>query len=264
MGVRTSVDIGFQIGRENSLSRLAFDGSLQQLLDTLAHVEQGTFQLAAGESNYEVPFGDVLQARLVYIEATGSIRVTPGGGRATSAQISAVGASYPTGFTGAGDTLELAIDGADVAVTFQAGDQSITQVINRINAAAMLAGITDGAGDPAPIVRNNGAGQLLFASPTTGDESKVEIKASSSPLTLATLGLTASSARGQSATPGQTPLTLLVPSSQAAGGPGDVRAFMFATLATGALTIDSLDMDNAVDVTIAIVGDLLSTPPTDC
>jgi hypothetical protein len=43
-----------------------------------------------------------------------------------------------------------------------------------------------------------------------------------------------------------------------------VRAFLFATLVTGALTIDNLDPDVAVQVTFAIAGDLLTAPPTSC
>lgn len=264
MGVRTNVDLAFQIGRENSLSKLVFDGAYQEVLDTLERHESGTIELDAGESNYQIPFGDVLQSRVVYIEATGPVRITPGGGLATSAQVDAVGGAYPSGFDGTDDTLELAIDGTDVTVDFLATDQSLTQVINRINAAAMLAGVVDGAGNPAPIVRDNGAGQLRFESPTTGVSSEVQIKATSEVSTLAALGLTADTTNGVNASAGQTPLTLLVPSSGAAGGPSDVRAFILATLVTGALTLDNLDPDNAVTVTFAIAGDLLTEPPTSC
>lgn len=51
-----------------------------------------------------------------------------------------VGASYPTGFTG-GETLTTTIDGTAVLTTFDVADQSLDQVVVRINAAMALNGI---------------------------------------------------------------------------------------------------------------------------
>jgi hypothetical protein len=50
-----------------------------------------------------------------------------------------VGASYPTGFTGS-ETLISTVDGTPVTTTFDVADQTLTQVINRVNAAFALAG----------------------------------------------------------------------------------------------------------------------------
>lgn len=264
MGVRTNVEIAFQIGRENSLTNIVFDSSMQQLLDTLEHTESGTFSLDAGETNYQIPFGDVVQSRLVYIEATGPFRVTPGGGLATSAQRDGAGGSYPTGFAGVGETLDLVVDGTAFTVTFTAADQSLAQVINRINAAAALAGIAGVGGIPTTVARDTGGSELRIISPLTGTSSTVEVAATSAAAVLTALGLVAGTTTGVAASPGQTPLTALVPSSSAAGGPSDVRAFLFASLVTGALTIDNLDSEAAITVTVALAGDLLTSPPTDC
>lgn len=261
MGVRTNVDLAFQIGRDNTLENLAFDGSLQQLLDTLDHAQVGTLTLAAGESNVVLPFGDVANARLVYVEATGPFTLTPGGVLATSAQVDGVGGSYPTGFVG-GETLTLEVDNVAIAVTFDAADQTLDDVINRINAAAALAGLSDGS-NPALPARTNGGSQLRLLSPTTGPTSEVDIQAATASV-LTALGLTVGVTNGAEAVPGQSPLQLLVPSSTAAGGPDDVKAFAFMTLQTSGLTVSNVDTANSISLTYAIAGDLLTSPPTDC
>ena len=264
MGIRSNVDITVQIGRENNLANVAFDGGLQQLLDTLEHVQSGTLDLDASETNVVVPFGDVAQARIVYLEADGPIRVTPGGGIATSAALTGAGGSYPTGFVGA-EHLDLEVDGVSIVATFEAGDQSLSQVINRINAAAALAGLTGPGSVPATCARDNGAGQLRIQSPTTGTSSVVEVLASSSAAALTALGLTATSNTGVNASPGQTPVTLLKPASTAGSDQAEgVKTYLLATLVTTALTLENLDSENAVTVTYMIAGDLVSSPPCDC
>ncbi len=256
MGIRTNIDVSVQFGRDNDLTQVAFDDAMQSLLDTLEREESGTVQLAAGESNFVVPFGDVAQARIVFLRATGPIRVTPGGGTATSAQRDGAGGSYPTGFAG-GEGLDLEIDGTAVSVAFDAADQSVTQVINRINAAAALAGITGPGGIPATIARNTGAGQLRIVSPTTGDTSTVEVLGTSDAAVLTALGHTAGVTTGDNATPGSSPLTLMKPMTTSDADPGEgVPVYLLASLVTTAITIDNLDPDNAVEVTFAIAGDL--------
>lgn len=262
MGRRTNVDITFQIGKDNSLTNLQLEESLQQLLDTLEHATVYDVTLDALETNHQVPFGDVAGCRLLYIEADGAIRVTPGGGTATSASLSGSSGSYPTGFTGVNENLDLEIDGVTLSVAFTSGDQSIGQVINRINAAAALAGITGPGGVPVTIAKNTGTGQLKLFSSTTGTSSTVEVVNTSASSVLTALGLTATSNAGVNASPGQTPITLLKPAdttgSDLAAG---VKTFLFGTIVTSALTIDSLDADNPVKVLVAVVGDLTPLDP---
>lgn len=263
MGIRTSLEIALQLGRDNALTDLLVDESISALLDTLDHatVHEGT--LGAGESNYVVPMGDVAQARLVLIHANGAVRVTPGGGAASSAIVTASGGSYPTGFAG-GETLVIEVDDlGDITVTFDAADQSLAAVVNRINAAAALLPVVDGGGVPVTVARESG-GELQLRSPTTGASSEVEVVSGSAGV-LTALGLTAAVTNGANASPGQTPLTLTKPMLVTASNPGeDVPVFAFMTLQTTALTIDSLDSENEVRVMVAIAGDVLSEPPSSC
>lgn len=60
---------------------------------------------------------------------------------ADEAELLGSGGTFPTLFAG-GETFAFSVDGHAVAVTFQAGDQTAQQCINRINAAAALAGLT--------------------------------------------------------------------------------------------------------------------------
>jgi hypothetical protein len=263
VGIRSNVELTIQLGKDNDLTKLQLDRSWQQLLDTLEHATTYDATLEAGESNHAVPFGDVSQCRLVYIEADGPLRITPGGGTSTSGQLDGVLGSYPTGFDGTADNLDLEIDGAAVSVDFESTDQSLTQVINRVNAAAALAGIVGPGSVPTTIARNNGSAQLRLKSPTTGVTSIVEVLNTSAAGVLAALGLTATSNTGLNASPGQTPLTLLKPadttgSDEALG----VMTYLLATMVTTAFTIDNLDPDNAVNMLVAICGDL--TPADPC
>lgn len=259
MGVRLNVDLAAQIGRDNDLGRPAFEGAYQAVLDTLDHVTSSTVVLDAGESNYAVPFGDVAQARFVWIEADGPIRVTPGGGLATSAQLDGAAGAYPTGFAG-GEGLAVEIDGAPVTVVFEAGDQSLAQVIGRVNAAAALAGVSGPGGVPVTIARDTGGGQLRLVSPKTGTTSTVAVTAID-PAVATALGLAVTSVAGVNASPGQTPVTLMLPqSSGAAAQPGSARSYLVATLVTTGLTVDNLDPDNPTTVALAVAGDLVTAP----
>lgn len=263
MGVRTNLEILFQIGRNNKLTDLMLDETLTSLLDTLDHATVHEATLAAGESNYIVPFGDVAQSQLVYVLANGGVRITPGGGVATSAIVTGVGGTYPTGFVG-GETLVLNIDEiGDFTVTFDAADQSLAQVIARINAAAVVVPIVDGGGDPVTIARDSSSQLQLFSS-TTGISSSVEVVSGSAGV-LSQLGLSAGTTNGVNASAGQTPITLTKPANVTEADPAaDVPVFLFATLQTTALTVDSLESDDEVRLLVAIAGDILTEPPEDC
>ena len=82
---------------------------------------------------------------------------------ATAASLLASGAIYPTGFIG-GETLEVALDGGPtVVVTFQAADQTLAQVIGRIN------------GRLASTVSFDTGGQLELRSNVRGFSGTVEV-----------------------------------------------------------------------------------------
>lgn len=265
MGIRTNIDITIQAGHDNNLAKVAFDGGLQQLLDTLDHSQSGSFTLEGGESNFAIPFGDVAQARLVYIESNGPLRITPGGGTATVAQRDSAGGSYPTGFDGTDDTFDFEVDGTEVNVEFESTDQSVTQVINRINAAIALLGLTGPGGIPITVARNTGMGQLRLTSSTTGTGSSINILSSTPAAVRTALGLSVGETLGANASPGQTPLTLMKPAStDSSDSAEDVLCYFLATLQTTALTIDNLDPDVAAEVKYLLVGDLVTTPACAC
>lgn len=250
MSLRTFVDLEVQFGLENSLDDALFERSCSQLLDTLDHASGGVLTLAALQQNVQLPFGDVAEARILFIEAElGDVRFTLGGGLATAGQIDAAGAVYPTGFVGA-ETLTFEVDGTPVSVTFLLGDQSITQVINRINSACALLGFA------TPIAQDV-AGQLRLKSPTTGTSSVIKITGGTG---RATLGLPApnTTSTGVNATPGTSPIELRRPADPAgASAANGVKGIFYGTVKTTSITMDNLS-DNTTKVRWAIAGDLTS------
>ena len=242
MSLRTSVDLSVQIGADNDLSNLvASRGLPTQLFDSLSNVATSTAKLAAGETNYQVPFGDVSEARLVYIEADGAIDVTLGGGLASSASVTAAAGVY-NAFVG-GETLDLEIDNQPIAVVFDAADTTLAKIVNRINAAAALVGI-------APIAADSG-GELAITSTTTGVSSEVDVSGGTGSVTL---GLTVGVTNGTNATAGTSPVALRKPTS---GDSPSTRAYLLSTASCSSITIDNADALN-VEVLIVLAGDIVS------
>jgi hypothetical protein len=144
--------------------------------------------------------GEVQFTRLAYITGAAAFRynlepaqtlvLTLDGGapgtstfNATAATVTGVGGTFPTLFTG-GQTLTVGYDSEpDFTVTFFAADQSLAQVISRINATAGFA------------FADNNAGQLRFTGRRRGSTGQVRIVSGSSGV-LTTLGLTAANTAG--------------------------------------------------------------------
>jgi hypothetical protein len=250
MGVRSSVELTVQLGQDNQLVDKLFERDLTEVLDSLDHATVVSATLASGETNFVVPFGDVTEARLIYIEADGEFAVTLGGGLATAGSVDASGGTYPTGFVG-GETLVLDIDnGTAVSVTFTASASLLPAVINEINAAAALVGL-------APIASDTGATELRLTSTTTGVTSEVEVVSGTA---LATLGLTAGTSNGVNATAGTSPLVIRRPVDITGADLGaGVAAFFLATVVTTSLTIDNL-LVGTLRLRVAIAGDIVATP----
>lgn len=241
MGIRSNVDITVQIGFDNALTNKAFDASLSQLLDSMERVATKTYELAASETNLAVDFDDIAEGRLLYIEADGDLNFTIGGSAATAAYIDAVGASYPTGFAGA-ETFDVIIDGTTLSPVFLVGDQTLAQVVNRINSYAALAGI-------GPIAFDVG-GQLRLKSTTTGASSEVEVVAGGT--ALATLGLSAAVANGVNSTPGTSPVQLRASALEEAG----VKRYFLGSVKLTSLVLDNPSTSAAVNVKVMLAGDL--------
>lgn len=249
MGVRTLIDLTLQVGFDNSLDDLDFDRSLQETLDTMEDAAGGTGQLPATTYDRELSLGDITQGRLLYIEADGPLEVYINGAAATSAQVDASGGSYPTGFVG-GETLTFDLDGTAIAVAFDAADTSLTNVINRINAAVALAGIA------TPVASNN-AGELRLTSPTTGSASTIENIAGTS---LATLGLAgAADAEGADPVPNTAAWSLRQMADPDGSQIDELKSYMLASVVVTSLYISNAS-DAAVNYRYVVVGDL-SDPP---
>jgi hypothetical protein len=87
----------------------------------------------------DLPGSDsVGQFQLLSLKSNGAMTLRIG---AAEASLIAVGGSYPTGFSG-GQAFGFSIDQVAVTGTFLVGDQSISQVVTRLNQAAISAGLT--------------------------------------------------------------------------------------------------------------------------
>jgi hypothetical protein len=116
---------------------------------------------------------DMEPADTVVLSVDGGAGVT-GTFNAAAGRIDGAGGTYPTLFVG-GETITLGIDDApDLPVTFEAGDQTLNQVIDRINNTA------------AQTVASDNGGELRLESPRRGYGGRIGVVSGTS---LATLGL---------------------------------------------------------------------------
>lgn len=248
MGVRTSTEIQVQVGLDNSLDDCMFERSFTELLDTLDHATSQKLTLAAATTNLSVDFGDVTQARLVYIESDREIEASFGGSAATAASRTGSGGTYPTSFAG-GETLLLEVDGGGlITVTFDAADQSLQQVVNRINAAAALNGQVN-------IAFVSGGSELQLTSPTTGAASEVDVQGGTA---LATLGHSIGVTNGANTNPGTSNVLVQRPADPAGSSSDGVKAFLLATINCSAIYLTNNSGTAAATVRILIAGDLVS------
>lgn len=247
MGLRTSSVIEFCIGHDNSLDEggdKAFEGNVDEMLDTLDHICSGGYDLEASEQNVVVAFGDVTQGRIVYLEGNGDFRVTFGGVAGIAATLLGAGATYP----GSG-TLVFNLDGTAVSVVFQAGDLTVAAYVARINAACALAGLAT----PRAV---NESGQIRLNGIDASANGEIEITTA-----LATAGFpTTTTVNGVNPIPGSSPIEVQRPAdpsgAQAAEG---VTAFLFATLNTSSIVLTNPSTTDAVHIKVAVLGDLTSS-----
>jgi hypothetical protein len=249
MGIRVSTTLDIIAGYENSLDNKLFGGDsvLAELIDTLDHGESGVYALDAGEQNVAIDFGDVTEARLVYLEGDGEFEVVFGGAVATAAQITGSGGTYPTGFTG-GETLNITIDGTPIAVVFDAADQSLVQVLARVNYFAALLSL--------PPVAFDSGGELQLKSPTTGLTSTVAVVSGTA---MATLGLAPAAATGANAAPGTSNLAISRPADPGGASAAEgVKAYLLATIVATSIILTNPSATAGVRIKTLVVGDLLT------
>lgn len=250
-GIRVSTTLDLIAGHDNSLDNKIFGGKsiLSELIDTLAHAEAGTYDLDASETDTPVDFGDVTLAKLVYLEADAEFNVAFSGVAALAAFIDGVAGTYPTTFVGA-ETLTIKIDGVTIAITFLVADQTLIEVVARINFFAALLSLA-----PVAFVQ---AGQLRLLSSSTGLSSTVEVVAGGSALAL--LGLTAAVVTGTASTPNTTDILVRRPADISGSAAAELKAYFLATMETTSVRLTNPSGTQSVRIKTLIVGDLVTSP----
>ena len=250
MGVRTNTVLSLEVGLNNSLDDCLFERSFTELLDTLDHAISQVLTIESGTSNLAIDMGDVTQARLIYVESDLEIEVTFGGALATAAIVDGAAGTYPTGFAG-GETLNLDVDnGGLVSCSFDAADQSLAQVVNRINSCLALNG-------QAPVASDSGS-QLRLASTTTGTGSEIDIQSGTA---LAILGHSIGITNGINSTPGASAMQIQRPADPTGASAADgVVAYLLATVNTSSVSISNTSLTSSARVRVMIAGDLVTTP----
>lgn len=138
---------------------------------------------ALGSAWDELPAVDALdKIELLFVRGASPMRLRVG---ADVAKVLGVAGTFPTGFVGA-ESLVVELDGVPLSVAFTSGAQTAQQVVNQVNAAAMLAGLTY---LPASV----SGGQVLIAGQLTGVQGSVEIVSGTA---LTALGLVAGTTLG--------------------------------------------------------------------
>ena len=227
---------------------------LSQIIDSLEHSVNATYELAAGESDTAVDMGDIAEARFVYIEADAEFEVSFGAGSAVAAAIGGAGGTYPSTFVGA-EALALEVDGVAIAVVFDVADQSLNQIVTRINFAAASA---DAAFVSVPIAFNVDD-QIVLRSPTVGLDSSVEV-VSADALVLTALGVSVSSAQGDNAEPGTSNLAISRPADPTGASAAEgVKAYLLATAVAGNIKLTNPSTSSSVRLTVFVAGDLLTS-----
>lgn len=238
MALRHSVEMALQVGQDQTLDEKIFDGAISLLIDTCEHAEAGVYTLAANELNVAIGFGDVALSRLIWIEADGDIEVSIGGTPGDAATLLGAGGTFPTNFAG-GEAFSFEADGVAITGTFLVGDQSLQACVNRINAAAMLAGL---AYVPMTVV----GGQMRITGALASEAGTVDVLVAN-----ATIGFPAiTSATGTDASGAYAPEILVGAENEDA-----TQTFYCATVRTSSLVISNREAE-VTNVRVCIVGDV--------
>lgn len=247
MSVRTSVELALQIGEDNDLEpgNLVGDAAVSELVDSLDKGGTQVGVLEAGEVDQLVATGDL---RLIYIEAEGDVDFWLSGTPATTAEITGTAGTFPTGFNG-GETLSLNVDGVVFLTTFTVDDQTLAQVMARINAAAALAGLSG-------FVAKAATSQLKIESLTGGSGSVVVVVGGTG---RATLGLPLGTSTGVDPVPNTAPVRLrrlADPSSSQVSG---LRSWALLTAHASALYLSNPSGTDAVRYKVCSAAGLAAT-----
>lgn len=241
MTVRQQIALTFQVGQDASLDEKIFDANIEALLDTCEHAEAGVYTLEENENNVSVDFGDVTEARAIWIESSGDLEVVIGGIPGTVGTLLGSGGTFPTAFAG-GEAFSFRIDGTAVTGTFLDADETLQQVVNRLNSTAMLAGL-----DFVPFKIEGG--QIRVSGKLATSVGEVEVLVAN-----ATIGFPATTSdNGTDASGSAAPQQIRKPIDEDANSDGP--AFYFATVKTTSLILANL-ASSTTTVRVCIVGDI--------
>jgi len=143
-------------------------GTYQTIIETASPIAIQT-PGSAGDAFVDLAIlGDLIGVEFLYVKTSTPMVLCIDAG---SASLTSDPITIPTGFLG-GETLTATLDAlAPVVVTFDVGDQSLAQVVARINAAFALAGL------PTPRCVAVGANKLTISAIECGPDSSVVIGA---------------------------------------------------------------------------------------
>lgn len=246
MSLRLNAELAVLIGFNNQTTTPAFEGDLSEVVDTLENLQSGGGELDAS-GNLALDMGGVTAGRFLWIEADGELDVTLNGAAATAAQADAAGASYPVAPTG-GETLTFDLDGTSITVTFQSGDTSIANVVNRVNSAIALAGLA------TPVASDNG-GQLRLTSRTLGTLSLLENFGGTFLATLDPSGGLVD-AQGLGPAGASAPVSLARMGQPSGSTVATLKSYLVQTALFSGVTISNPSSTAAVTYRYAIAGDL--------
>jgi hypothetical protein len=250
-GVRSEITATCRIGRNNRFDQLIADQTLSQIADTLIRASGTEYVIAAGEQNVVFNMGDVVDGRLWWIVCEGGdLQLTFGGVPGTAATLLSGVGTYNTGFA-TNTPFEFVLDGVTVTVTFTSADQTRTQVIQRINAAAVLAGLSYLPASPesASQIRLRGADESA-----SGD---AEITVALAQIGFPTVGVTAV---GTDPRADGAPLAMRRCATAGTVNAASMQSFLIGTIQAASLIISNLSDTVDARVYIVVAGDIDPSP----
>ena len=242
---RVSMEVSTQVGQDNTLDDCLFHRDFSQFTDALDHATSAQFTLAPSESA-SLDFGDVAEARFIYLEADGELEAAVNGVAPTVATLLGSGGTFPTNFVG-GEAFSFRVDGVTVAGTFTSAAQSVQQVVNELNARAMLAGL---GFVPFQVL----SGQIWLHGDDDSSAGKVEVLT-----TNATIGFAAlTSTIGTDADGVTAPLQLARPVDVTGSTAIESRVMWLATMRCTGLVLTNPSETEVVRISAVVAGDLVA------
>lgn len=250
-GVRTSVTAGFRVGLNNRFDQLVTDQTLSEIADTLIRASGTEYVIEPAQQNVVFDMGGVVDGRLWWIVCDGGdLQLTFGGVPGTSAALVSTPGTYNTGFA-TNTPFEFVIDGVTVPVTFTSADQTRTQVLQRINSSAILAGLAYLPASPTSTAQTT----LTGADASLSGE--VEITVACSQIGFATVGAIANGTNPRS---DGAPLSMRRLATAGSITARTMKSFFIGTLQASSLIISNLSDDIAASVYICVAGDVDPSP----